>query len=262
MIIGIYFSGTGNSRYCLDYFLKCYCNNYKIFSVEELNSNKELINEISNYENIFISYPVYFSSVPRILMEFVKSSVNIFNNKKVFIIATMYMFSGDGAGVLARELKKYKANIIGTLHLKMPDNISDEKIVYKTIKNNAEIIRKTKLKIEKTSNALKKGKYPNDGIGFISFLLGFLSQRAWFGNKDLSGRLKIDEAKCIIGCGKCVKLCPMKNLHLCDDNKKACANHNCTLCYKCVNECPAKAITLFGKKVRFQYKINDCLKLL
>ena len=40
IMIGIYFSGTGNSKYCLEYFLECYTDNYKIFSVEELNNNK------------------------------------------------------------------------------------------------------------------------------------------------------------------------------------------------------------------------------
>lgn len=257
---GIYFSGTGNSKYCLEYFLECYTDNYKIFSVEELNNNKELINEISNDENIFISYPIYFSSVPRILMEFVNSNGSIFNNKKVFIIATMYMFSGDGAGVLARILKKYKADIIGAVHLKMPDSISDGKITCKTIENNTNMIRKTKLKIEETVKLLKDGKYPKDGLSFFSFMLGYLSQRAWFGNRDFSNKLKIDVNKCI-GCGKCVKLCPMKNLNL-NENKKACSNHNCTLCYRCVNECTVQAITLLGKKVFSQYSIKDCLNLL
>lgn len=259
-MIGIYFSGTGNSKYCLEYFFQCYTDNYKMFSVEELNNNKKLINEMADDKNIFISYPVYFSSVPRILMEFVNNNCCIFNDKKIFIIATMNMFSGDGSGVLARELKKYKANIVGAVHLKMPDNISDEKFIHKTIEGNADIIRKTKLKIEKTSNLLKNGKYPKEGLKLINCLLGFLSQRAWFGNRDFSDKLKIDISKCI-GCGKCVKLCPMKNLNL-NENKKACSNHNCTLCYKCINECPVKAITLLGKEVRFQYKINDCLKLL
>lgn len=246
---GIYFSGTGNSKYCLEYFFQCYANDYKILSIEELNNNKELIDEISNDENIFISYPVYFSDVPRILMEFVKRNSHIFNNKKIFIIATMYLFSGDGAGVLARELKKYNAYILGALHLRMPDSISDEKFVSKTIEVNTNIIRKTKLKIEKTVNLLKNGKYTKDGLSFISFLLGFLSQRVWFGNKDFRGKLKININKCI-GCGKCVKLCPMKNLYL-NDNKKANTNNNCTLCYRCVNECPVKAMTLLGKKYIF-----------
>ena len=142
----------------------------------------------------------------------------------------------------------------------MPDSISDGKFTCKTVENNTNIIRKTKLKIEETVKLLKNGKYPKDGLSFVSFMLGYLSQRAWFGNRDFSNKLKIDVNKCI-GCGKCVKLCPMKNLNL-NENKKACSNHNCTLCYRCVNECPVQAITLFGKKVFSQYSIKDCLNLL
>ena len=260
-MIGIYFSGTGNSKYCLEYLLKCYCgDNYKIFSIEEINNNIEILKMIDNDENIFIAYPIYFSTIPRILKEFVNNNGNFFNTKKVFIIATMNMFSGDGAGLMARELKKYNANIIGAVHLNMPEAISDKKNICKTIEYNADMIKKAKLKIDKTVILLKEGKSPKDGLSFISFLLGFLSQRAWVGNKDFSGRLKIDSNRCI-GCGKCVELCPMKKLKL-NDDKKAFPNHNCTLCYRCVNECPVKAITLFGNEVFSQYNIKDCLKLL
>lgn len=35
------------------------------------------------------------------------------------------------------------------------------------------------------------------------------------------------------------------------------AGKNCTLCYRCVNRCPAQAITLLGKRV---VKQNDITK--
>ncbi|WP_300757578.1 EFR1 family ferrodoxin [uncultured Brachyspira sp.] len=259
-MIGIYFSGTGNSKYCLEYFFKCYIDDYNIFSVEEIKDSIEILKTIDNDRNIFISYPIYFSTIPRILNEFIDNNGNFFSGKKVFIIATMNMFSGDGAGLMARKLKKYNADIIGSVHLNMPEAISDKKKACKTIEYNSDMIKKAKLKIEKTADLLKKGKPSKDGLSIMDFLLGFLSQRAWIGNKDFSNRLKIDSNKCI-GCEKCVKLCPMKNLKL-NDEKKAFPNHNCTLCYRCVNECPVKAITLFGNEVFSQYHINDCLKQL
>lgn len=41
----------------------------------------------------------------------------------------MGLFSGDGAGILGRLLQQYGAEIIGGLHLRMPDSIGDEKSV-------------------------------------------------------------------------------------------------------------------------------------
>ena len=52
------------------------------------------------------------------------------------MIATMGLFSGDGAGVLARLLKKYGAKITGGLHLKMPDSIADEKVLKRPLEKN------------------------------------------------------------------------------------------------------------------------------
>lgn len=56
-----------------------------------------------------------------------KKIKNFGGSKKVFLIATMGLFSGDGAGILGRLLQQYGAEIIGGLHLRMPDSIGDEK---------------------------------------------------------------------------------------------------------------------------------------
>lgn len=58
-----------------------------------------------------------------------------------------------------------------------------------------------------------------------------------------------------IGCGKCVSICPMKNLIL--RNKKVVSNDRCTMCYRCISLCPQKAITLLGNEVVEQYRIED-----
>ena len=50
----------------------------------------------------------------------------LWSNKKIFVICTMSLFSGDGSGVLARLLQKYGAEIVCGVHLKMPDSIGDE----------------------------------------------------------------------------------------------------------------------------------------
>ena len=56
---------------------------------------------------------------------------------------------------------------------------------------------------------------------------------------------------------KCVDLCPMKNIEL--KNKIAVSGNQCTLCYRCVNNCPKQAITLLGKRVIEQSNIDKYL---
>ena len=112
-MIGVYFSGTGNSKYCIEKFLHEYDTGSTAFSIE----NKELLSEIGQHEEIVFAYPVQYSSIPKIVKDFVINHQNIWKEKRIFIIATMGLFSGDGAGVLARLLQKYGAHIIGGLHL-------------------------------------------------------------------------------------------------------------------------------------------------
>lgn len=200
-MIGIYFSGTGNSRYALELFLKEYDNDSVLFSIED----KKLIEHINNYDEIVFSYPVQYSAVPKILSDFIHSNSSFWKGKKVFIIATMALFSGDGAGVLGRMLKQYGAIITGGLHLQMPDSIADEKVLKRSLKKNTQLVKRANRKVVKAVAHIKDGKYPKEGLGLLSRLAGFLSQRLWFGyrTEKYSDKLKIDADKCI-GCSKCV----------------------------------------------------------
>ena len=49
----------------------------------------------------------------------------------------------------------------------------------------------------------------------------------------------------------------MKNISL--KHRLAFAGDTCTMCYRCVNTCPAKAITLLGKRVIEQGTIEKYL---
>ena len=50
-----------------------------------------------------------YSTVPKILRDFIIENKELWENKKVFVIATMGLFSGDGAGILGRLLQQYGA---------------------------------------------------------------------------------------------------------------------------------------------------------
>lgn len=127
----------------------------------------------------------------------------------------MGLFSGDGAGILAPLLKKNGAVIIGGLHLKMPDSICDEKALKRSLENNKKLVANAENKIKEAVQDLKNGKPPQEGIGFLYHLAGLFGQRLYFINKTkcYTDKLKINTEKCI-GCGKCVNLCPMKNIVL------------------------------------------------
>lgn len=253
-MVGIYFSGTGNSKYCIYKFLEEYDNSCPAFSIEQ----EEAIEKIKENEEIVICYPVQFSNIPKILYDYVVSNHQIWKGKRIFIIATMGLFSGDGAGVPARLLKRYGAVIAGGLHLKMPDSVSDHKALKRSHEKNLALVRSAEIKIQKAVSKIKNGKPPQEGLKIWHHMAGLFGQRLYFycKTKNYTDKLKIDSNKCI-GCGLCQKLCPMKNIAL--TNGTAAAGNKCTMCYRCISRCPKQAITLLGKTVFDQNDINNYL---
>lgn len=146
-MIGIYFSGTGNSKYAAEQFVLEYEDSNHVFSIED----KTVRQQIIEADEIVFAYPVQYSNLPKILRDFVKNNKDIWEGKKIFVIATMGLFSGDGAGVLARLLKKYGAVIIGGLHLKMPDSIADEKALKKNKVKTEILLNEANKKLKKSS---------------------------------------------------------------------------------------------------------------
>jgi ferredoxin len=250
-MLGIYFSGTGNTRYCTEKFLEYY-DGSKPISIE----SPDVVNAIRDAKEILLGYPIYYSNIPKILRDFINENCKEFKNKKVFIISTMGLFSGDGAGCSARLLKEHGATIIGGLHLKMPDCIGDEKVLKKPLEKNKQIVLNAEKKIKDTIDILKDGKPSKDGLSIFHQIAGLFGQRLWFYKKtqEYSDKLKIDNDLCI-ACAKCVQICPMKNITI--SNEIVTGIDKCTLCYRCFSNCPQKAITILGSKVYEQCLIEN-----
>ncbi len=167
---------------------------------------------------------------------------------------TMGLFSGDGTGCTARLLKKYGAEILGGLQIKMPDSVCDSKLLKKGIEENRQIVKNADKRIEQTAEQIKRGIYPKEGLSFIAHIKGLFGQRLWFYRKTIyyTDKLKISDS--CIGCGLCSKECPMKNIKM--KENRAVPGKRCTMCYRCISLCPQKAITLLGKKVQEQCRLE------
>lgn len=67
-MLGIYFSGTGNTKFCVDRFLTYYGSSEKAFSLED----EQAVTAIKQNTEILFAYPVYFSNRPQIVSEMKK----------------------------------------------------------------------------------------------------------------------------------------------------------------------------------------------
>jgi len=243
-MIGVHFSGTGNTKHCVEEFVKHFDGENTVISIEAPNVTEIL----DKHELIILGYPIYYSNTPKIVRDFIAKNKNLFKRKKLFIIATMGLFSGDGAGCSARLLRKCGAEIVGGLHIKMPDCPGDVKALKKSLAANKEIIKKADVKIKLSADKLKSGNPTQDGLNMFYHIAGLFGQRLWFYGKTTTYKNKpnVDTGKCI-GCGRCADLCPMRNINIIDN--KAVSGNKCTMCYRCFSHCPAKALTIQGKEV-------------
>ena len=253
-MIGIYMSGTGNTRHCITKLLGLLDPKAELIPLSPVNERR-IVEKIQQNDVIVLAYPTQFSNVPFMVRDFIHRNPDIWSGKKVLCMTTMGAFSGDGTGCSARPLRKHGAEIIGGMQIRMPDAVCDSKLLKKSLEENRRIIREADQKIEGIAkDILENGKYPKEGISFPAHVIGLLGQRLWFHGKTngYSRKLKISDA--CVGCGLCSKKCPMKNLMIQDG--KAVSRDRCTMCYQCISTCPKHAITLLGKEVQEQCRFE------
>ena len=243
-MVGVYLSGTGNTRHCLKHFLSVLEPGSKLVPIED----EHVVKEIMENEEIILAYPTQFSNIPYMIRDFINRNSKIWINKKVFCLTTMGVFSGDGTGCAARLLKKYGAEIVGGIQVRMPDAVCDSKLLKKSITENRRIVLEADNKLEKAAKQiLNDHRYPKEGLSFADHLMGLFGQRLWFYSKTTGYSKKLKISDDCIGCGLCATNCPMKNLSIRDG--KAISKGRCTMCYRCISSCPKKAVTLLGKQV-------------
>ena len=126
-MLGIYLSGTGNTKHCVTRLVKLIDASADVVPLED----ESVTDKIKRNETIILGYPTQFSNAPYMIRDFIQTHASLWKGKKMICVATMGAFSGDGAGCAARLLKKYGAVILGGVHIKMPDSICDSKMLKK-----------------------------------------------------------------------------------------------------------------------------------
>ena len=132
--------------------------------------------------------------------------------------------------------------------MKMSAFILDVAIFSYSAQKNERLIKEANAKLECASEAFAAGKPPQEGLGVLCRIAGLLRQRLWMKIWDKTPFAKrkpsLDTSRCN-GCGECAKSCPMQNIKIA--HGKAKFGERCTICYRWVNKCKQKAITILGK---------------
>ncbi len=254
-ILIIYFTGTFNTLYLVNKIKERLIkedstNEITTFAID-IDSKRV---DLSFYELIIFSYPIYAFNMPKIFIKYIKK-LKFLPNKK-YIIAKQsgepISFNNSSSYPLISLIKRNKGTLLNEYHFLMPYNIHfrypdnfikelfnyDKKlleILIYELKNNIVTKIKKNLIYSINSNIFK-----------IQRLGGTINSYLY----------KIDYSKCI-HCNKCINNCPTHNIFLNKDNKLR-FKHNCLMCMRCSFYCPKDAINIgFLKK----WKINGAYDL-
>ena len=157
---GIYFSGTGNTKFCMERLIQ-EIGGEGPCSIED----RAALDAVRRSREIAVGYPVQYSNIPKILRDNILDHRDIWAGKRVFVLATMGLFSGDGAGILARLLERQGASIIGGMHLKMPDSICDVKLLKRTDEKDRILAAEAAEKVRKAAAQIRSGSPPRRDWG-------------------------------------------------------------------------------------------------
>ena len=247
-MLTLYFSGTDNSAFVARQLadgLGGACR-----SIEE---NAEFSALIQSSDTIAFVYPIYVSRIPRIMREFVAAHRGDLHGKQLVIVCTQMRFSGDGARCFTDLLDKNSYTVLYAEHVTMPNNVSNMPFFHpQDAQTVRRIVEDAKRQVNAVCADIKAGRVVKRCFNIGSRLLG-LTQAFMFPlmEKAMGKNVRISDA--CNGCGWCVQHCPTHNLKL--ENGKATAGKNCTLCYRCLNGCPQRAVNLYFKgKVKWQYQ--------
>ena len=112
-MIGIYLSGTGNTKHCVEKLVHLIDNTSRCVPLE----HPRIVDLLGKQNTIVLGYPTQFSNAPFMVRDFIKRNGSLWKGKKLFLVNTMGLFSGDGTGCTARILKKFDAKKIGRAHV-------------------------------------------------------------------------------------------------------------------------------------------------
>lgn len=235
----LYFSGTGNSKYIAKRIAEAIRENTVDLNMKIKENDTS---PLQTGRDVIIVTPTYAWRIPKIVSEWIDKTEFI-DGKRIWFVMNCGSEIGN-AEKYNRELSEQKKlQYMGTARILMPENYIAMFDAPKA-EEARKIVEEAEPDIEKVIAYIKAGKefcLPRNNL-YDRFMSGpvnpifykfFVKANAFQANDSC------------IGCGQCVKKCPLNNIHL--EQEKPVWSKNCTHCMACICYCPTEAIE-YGKK--------------
>ena len=243
MKISIYtFSGTGNTYLTADFIaraLKTHKAEVSQYKIEE-EIRKDMPLDFGAADHILIGYPIYAFNAPEMVVDFIKRFPKS-GGKKISIFKTagepFYLNRSSSSQMMRLLSKRGYAFMVETLFL-MPYNIIFRypdvlaKQMYLFMQDMA----------EEFSQKVVSGAKDLIACSVFGKAVSFCLRGIMWGGGKFNGRFySYNKKKCTM-CMKCVRECPTKNISVKDGRLRF--DGSCAMCMRCVQRCPTEAINI------------------
>lgn len=235
----VYFSGTGNSRYCAKK-LACALDDALLDSADYL-KHQIAAELISDKPWVFVC-PIHAWQMPRVFEDFLRSGAFAGSEDAYFVFTCG---SEIGCAALRAEAlcKEKGLNYKGTLEVVMPDNYI---VMFKAPDADqcARIIEAAQPELERAIDVIRAGEtLPEKKTGALDRFKSKVINKGFCQMPVKSKGFYVTDA--CIGCGKCAARCPLGNIGM--QEGRPAWGERCTQCMSCINGCPKTAIE-YGKR--------------
>lgn len=242
-----YFSGTGNTWWLatrLAAALRQHNHQVSCHSIETL-MHEDVCAQLTGVDQIVLGFPVYGSTAPRPMLDFIHSFPGSDGRQTISIFATQALASGDTAVMISRMLAAKGYQIKQARHFRMMNNLHLPRFRFYPPKNDQRsdrLLAKTLPRVTGFAQEIATNKKHISGNNPLGHFLGGLQRR----HIDTliakaSAELRVAEQRCIF-CGKCQRICPTGNIRQHRDQLSFA--DSCVLCLRCYSQCPTAAILL------------------
>lgn len=243
----LYFTGTGNSAYIAKRMSEL-TGDSLISMNERIKAND--VSEINAANRLVFVVPTYAWRIPRIVEEWI-TKTGFTGDRNAYFVMDCGKSIGNAKKYIKQLCKRKCFQYMGVTGIVMPENYiamydAPEESVARQIIENANPV------ISKIAGMIHEGKvFPDVQSNTVDCLNSSVVNTVFYPFFVKANKFTAD-VKCI-GCGICVKECPLNNIHL-KENKPVWGKE-CTHCMACICKCPKGAIE-YGKnsvgKVRYR----------
>lgn len=237
----LYFSGTGNSRYCAR-LLAEYLQDDCVDAFHYIRDG--IAGEFSSQKPWVFVCPTYCWQIPRAFAGFLRSA-RLSGSRDAYFVMTCGGEVGNAPAANRALCEEMGLVCHGTFSVVMPDNYI---VLFPapTEEETKKLLAAAPAVLRSCADRILAGKDATEHTpGFADKLKSGVVNTLFYRFNMQPKKFTVSDA--CVSCGKCEKVCPLGNIRM--ENGRPVWGEHCTHCMACISGCPAEAIE-YGKSTR------------